>query len=158
MAMSPYLASIRTKIGNDLLMVRAAAVMIFDDQGRLCLVQNAHSGEWQSVGGAVDPDETPAEAAIRETAEEIGVAVELLRVIGVYGGPEFRYTYTNGHQCAFVSIAFEARIMAGAAIADGEELRAVGWFHEHEIEGLYMSPHNRRMALDAFRRSQVTSF
>ena len=158
MALPPWLALVRAKVGDALVMIPAAAVMIFDEQGRLLLGRNARSGEWQSLGGAVDPDESPATAAIREAREEIGVEVELLRVIGVYGGPEFRYTYTNGHQCAFVATAFEARIVAGTVHADGDELSGLGWFRADEVDGLPMAPHNRRMVRDAFERRPLTSF
>lgn len=45
-----------------------------------------------TVGGAVDPGESPKEAAIREAREEIGVEVRLGRLIDVVGGPEFEVT------------------------------------------------------------------
>jgi 8-oxo-dGTP pyrophosphatase MutT (NUDIX family) len=51
-------------------------------------------GIWLQPGGHVDPDETPAEAAVRESAEETGLPIELvddaLIHVDVHPGP-------NGH-------------------------------------------------------------
>jgi len=63
--------------------LRAAAValtLVADDSGAACFVLTrraarlrAHSGQWALPGGRIDPGETPLEAAIRETREEVGI-------------------------------------------------------------------------------------
>jgi ADP-ribose pyrophosphatase YjhB (NUDIX family) len=45
-------------------------------------------GLWTFPGGYVDLGETPAEAAIRETAEEVGMNVRLGALMGIYADPE----------------------------------------------------------------------
>jgi 8-oxo-dGTP pyrophosphatase MutT (NUDIX family) len=47
------------------------------------------------VGGAVDPGESPAQAAVREAREEIGVDIRLVRLLTVLGGPDYEITYPN---------------------------------------------------------------
>jgi hypothetical protein len=66
MAISPYLKGLRDQVGGDLLLLPSVAVMAFDGEGRLLLVRATDTGRWQTVGGAIDPGETPAEAALRE--------------------------------------------------------------------------------------------
>jgi ADP-ribose pyrophosphatase YjhB (NUDIX family) len=44
-------------------------------------------GKWTFPGGYVDLGETPQQAALRETREEVGMRVELGRVLGVYSDP-----------------------------------------------------------------------
>jgi len=44
-------------------------------------------GKWTFPGGYVDLGESPATAALRETREEVGLQVDLGRVLGVYTDP-----------------------------------------------------------------------
>ena len=68
-----------------------------------------------------------------EAAEEAGVEVRLTRVLTAVGGPEFRITYPNGDQTAYVSIVYEAEVVGGSPRPDYDETVDVGWF---EPEGL----------------------
>jgi 8-oxo-dGTP pyrophosphatase MutT (NUDIX family) len=44
------------------------------------LVRHAEHGDgWGTVGGAVEPGESPAAAAVREAREELGVDIRLVR-------------------------------------------------------------------------------
>jgi 8-oxo-dGTP pyrophosphatase MutT (NUDIX family) len=133
MGMSPYLRGIRERIGNDLLLLPAVSVLIWDDDGRLLLVRGADTGTWQMIGGAVEPGESPWDAATRETAEETGVEVSLTRIRAVIGGPRFQHTYPNGDQVAFVSTVFDARIVGGTPVSDGDETTEVAWFDPAEL-------------------------
>src|SRR4051794_5306321 len=102
-AMSEYMRSLRDKVGHDLLLSPSVACIVRDDANRLLLVRDVH-GWWTLPGGAVDPGETPAEAAQRETREETSVDVQLLHLVGVYGGyPDFHAFYPNGDEIAWVA-------------------------------------------------------
>jgi 8-oxo-dGTP pyrophosphatase MutT (NUDIX family) len=133
MGMSPYLRRIRERIGHDLLLLPAVSVLIWHDDGRLLLVRGADTGTWQMIGGAVEPGESPWDAARRETAEETGVEVSLTRIRGVIGGPRFQHTYPNGDQVAFVSTVFDARIVSGTPVPDDDEVIEVAWFDPAEL-------------------------
>ncbi|AFZ71977.1 NUDIX hydrolase [Natronobacterium gregoryi] len=50
-----------------------AAARVTDSDGRIALVKNGWSDGWIAPGGAVELDETPAEAARREVYEETGL-------------------------------------------------------------------------------------
>jgi 8-oxo-dGTP pyrophosphatase MutT (NUDIX family) len=72
-------------------LVRAAVAMtvVDDDQGQPCFVLTRrasrlsnHGGQWALPGGRIDGDETPAEAALRELAEEVGLACPEHSVLG----------------------------------------------------------------------------
>src|SRR5204863_7457976 len=82
--------------------------LVRDDAGRLLLVRHVE-GWWSLPGGAIDPGESPAEAARREAREEASVEVELLGLAGVFGGyPDFHGFYANGDEVAWVTTAFDA--------------------------------------------------
>lgn len=133
MAMAPHIASLRAKVGHELLLLPSVAVLPVDQDGRLILVRQVETGQWATVGGAVDVDESPADAARRETAEEIGTDVELTAILGVVGGPDFRITYPNGDQCAYVSTVYEARITGRPPRPDHDEVDSLRWFSRGEL-------------------------
>jgi 8-oxo-dGTP pyrophosphatase MutT (NUDIX family) len=158
MALSPYLHGLRARIGHDLVQLPSVAVMIFDDGNRLLLVRAKDTGEWQTVGGAIDPDEVPADAALREAYEETGLEVELVRLIGVYGGPDFRLTYPNGDVCSYTSIMFAARPIGGQLRPDGEETSEVAWHTLEAAVALPVLAHTRLLIDEAYRGGTAALF
>jgi 8-oxo-dGTP pyrophosphatase MutT (NUDIX family) len=145
--MSDYVRGLREKIGTELLFMPSAHVLIRDDEGRILLVRHVE-GRWQLPGGAVDPGEGPGEAARRECREELGVAVVLDRIAGVYGGPEHRFRYANGDEVGWVSTIFEARVESGEPAPGDDEVDAVGWFSRDELDALPQSPATRSILGD----------
>jgi len=89
MGISPYFAGIRAAVGNELLLIPGASVLPWDAQNRVLLVRNEVDGPWGLLGGAIEPDESPQEAAVREALEEVGVQVELTNLRAVLVGPNF---------------------------------------------------------------------
>jgi 8-oxo-dGTP pyrophosphatase MutT (NUDIX family) len=57
---------------------------VFDDAGRVLVVQRADSGEWCLPGGVAEVGETPSFGAEREVWEETGLRVQARRVLAVY--------------------------------------------------------------------------
>jgi 8-oxo-dGTP pyrophosphatase MutT (NUDIX family) len=139
-------------------MLPSVAIMVFGEAGRLLLVRAREFDRWQTPGGAIDPDEAPADAAVREAFEETGLEVELLRVIGVYGGPLFRLVYPNGDVCSYTAIVFAARPRGGAIRPDGDETVDVAWFTQDAAASLVMAPHTRLLVDEAFRHDPATRF
>jgi 8-oxo-dGTP pyrophosphatase MutT (NUDIX family) len=77
MPISEYLKKLREKVGHDLVVLPAVSVSIVDNKCRLLLGKDAETNYWALPGGAVDPHERPADAAVRECLEETGLLVEL---------------------------------------------------------------------------------
>lgn len=157
MPLSPYVRALREKIGHDLLALQAATVVIFDHDGRLLLAQEAASGLWMTIGGAIEPGELPADAAVRECWEETGLFVELVRLIGVFGGPDFKISYSNGDTVSYVSIVFEGRPISGTLRSDGAEAAALRFVTRQEAATLAMTPLTAEIVNRAFDRG-VSSF
>jgi 8-oxo-dGTP pyrophosphatase MutT (NUDIX family) len=156
--MSDYVRKLRTHLGHELILLPSAAAVIRDDQDRVLLVRQTDSGIWSTPGGAVDPDESPSDAAVREAFEETGYEVDLIRVLGVYGGPDYRVTYPNGDVTSYVSVGFEARVIGGTARPDGEETSELRWFAQPELAGLDLSIWARVMSADLFANLPAASF
>ena len=95
-----------------------AAAVIFDPTGLVLLVkENYDRRRWSLPGGLIEPGETPEEAALRETAEETGVAAAIDHRIGTY-------TFDDG----FRAYVFRCRIVRGEpAVPTTGEIAEVRW-------------------------------
>ncbi|HEX2856853.1 MAG TPA: NUDIX domain-containing protein [Propionibacteriaceae bacterium] len=133
MGIAPHIARLRASVGHDLLLLPSAAVLPVDDEGRVLLARQRDFGLWGTVGGAIDVDESPADAARREAREEIGVEVELTALLGALGGPRFHLTYPNGDHTAYVSVVYQARIVSGVPTPDDDETTELRWFARDEL-------------------------
>lgn len=143
MPVPQFIASLRARVGHDLLFVPTVAVLARDEADRLLLVQDQESGLWCCPGGIVEPDECPADAAVRETWEESGIFVELVRVAGVFGGEHCGGTYRNGDRIAWVATVFDARPVTGVPRGDGLETRDARFFAADDVAALSLKPGTR---------------
>jgi 8-oxo-dGTP pyrophosphatase MutT (NUDIX family) len=140
MGIAPHIARLRAFVGHEMLLLPSVSVLPFDENGRLLLVRHAgHQDGWGILGGAVDPGESPAETAVREAREEIGVGVTLTRLVDVLGGPDCEVTYPNGDRVAYVTAVYEATIVEGEPAASDDELSDVAWFGREELPALRLS-------------------
>ncbi len=149
MGISPFVAALRGFVGHQLLLLPSVAVLPWREDGRLLCVRLADTAQWATIGGAVEPDESPEDAARRETEEEAGIRVELQGIRAVLGGPPFRIRYPNGDETAYVSTVFDASITSGVPQPDHDETTAIGWFSPTELVGTDMSPFTRALLIGA---------
>lgn len=105
----------------------------------------------------MEPDELPADAAVREMWEETGLFVRPLRLVGVYGGPEFRVTYSNRDVVSYTMIAFEAEVVSGESRPDLEETLDLRYFTRAEAEKLDSPSWLSIVLEDAFSRDSSKS-
>lgn len=146
MAISEWVKNLRDIIGTDLVVMPAASAIVRDKNGRVLLQQRSDNGLWGVPGGGIDPGEEPAQAAIREVYEETGLHVEVLRLIGVFGGKYQVKSYPNGDKVAYVSVTFECRVIGGEINPDPEESKDVRWFSIDELPFEFMKVHQRRIS------------
>lgn len=140
MPISPYIRQLRTLLGPVRLLLPSVSVHVFDGDGRLLLVRQREGDIWSTPGGLIEPDERPADAAVREAWEETGLMVRPEGVLGVYGGPECVVRYPNGDEAQYVITAFGCTVLGGALQPDGEETLAVQYWSAAEAVGLPLAP------------------
>ncbi len=111
----------------------------------MLLVNELETDEWGTIGGAIEVDESPAAAAVREAREEAGVEVALGRILAAVGGPGYHVDYPNGDRSAYVAVVYEAVVAGGVPAPDGRETKAVGWYEPSELEGLRLNSFARSL-------------
>jgi ADP-ribose pyrophosphatase YjhB (NUDIX family) len=112
---------------------KVAVVVFVEQDGKVLLIlrgTDPQRGKWDCPAGYVDRGENPAQAAVRETAEETGLSVEITRLIDV--------TFDNG----IIVIWYAAQVVGGALQAQDDAADA-RWFGPADLPEL------------AFRSTQV---
>jgi 8-oxo-dGTP pyrophosphatase MutT (NUDIX family) len=121
---------------------------VHDHEGRLLLTRRMDLGIWVLPGGRIELGETIAQAAVREVLEEAGVEIEVTGFAGVYTDPGHVIAYSDGVVLQEFSITLHARVIGGAALADGLETSEVRWFSPEELVGLDLHPVMRNRIAD----------
>jgi 8-oxo-dGTP pyrophosphatase MutT (NUDIX family) len=135
-----HIARLRTVVGHELLLLPSISVLPVDEAGRVLLVRHVGDDDrWGILGGAVEPGESPAAAAVREAREEIDVDVQLVGLLDVLGGRDYEVSYPNGDRVAYVTAVYEARVAGGSpAVSDGE-LSDLAWFEPVDLSDLALN-------------------
>jgi len=61
----------------------SAAAIVINDKNELLLIKGPRRG-WEMPGGQVEEGESLSQAAIRETKEESGIDIEIMRFCGIF--------------------------------------------------------------------------
>ena len=118
-----------------------AFAAVRDITGRMLLVRRCDTGDWELPGGHVDPGESASDAAVRKTAEESGITVEVTGLAGIYTDP--------GHVIADpraglvrqpFAVCFHARPLSGSPGGDQVETSDARWFTAGDIGALPIRP------------------
>lgn len=80
------------------------------DRGRVLLHLHPKLGKWLPPGGHIEPNELPDVAALREVAEEAGIAIQLIGPRGLprdYPGQPVQLVVPAGIQVEFIAAGHE---------------------------------------------------
>jgi ADP-ribose pyrophosphatase YjhB (NUDIX family) len=123
--MSEYIKEIRKKVGSFKLLAPGTACIIVNEQREVLLLLRSDTKTWGLIGGFIDIGETVIESLTREAREESGLEIAEPRLFGIYSGPDFDSTYTNGDETASITLAFLVERYSGELVnsSESEELR-----------------------------------
>ena len=85
------------------------------------------AGQWSIPWGVVDSEESPEDAALRETYEESGIQAEIEGLLGIQNLPEV----------GWLGVVFLCRHVEGEPVADGNETDNAGYFSLEEMDVLH---------------------
>ena len=131
-----YIEYLREFVGTEPLFMPSVTVFVRDND-KILVGRHTDIDKWVLPGGALEPGELPADAAIREVWEETGLLVQLTGLYGAYSGTaNHRVTYPNGDIVDYVAVVFDAVVIGGTLPAATEELAELGWVTEAELRRL----------------------
>ena len=137
-----YILTLRSKVGQALIMMPGVAAFIRNDLGEILLQRRNDNGQWVLPGGAIEPDEEPADAVVREVWEETGLKVIPDTIIGVYGGPTLHGFYPNGDEIQLIAIVFACHTIGGELIpGHDDETSALQYFAPARMPATVMPHH-----------------
>lgn len=121
------------------------SLMVAESEGRLLMVRNTWSREWELSGGSIDDGETPRETAVRCLWEEAGLTATDVSFVGVA-------TVQLGHERRIEYLALYLTFMGPDPLAEpGDKIKQVTWWDgTSDLPGL--SPIDAHLGLLAVGR------
>jgi ADP-ribose pyrophosphatase YjhB (NUDIX family) len=124
---------------------KVAAGTVIEYEGGIVLLRreiDPRRGFWVHPGGFVDRGETVEAAARRETREEVGLDVEITRLLGAF----------SFHDSEVVVVTFAARVISGTPVV-GDESLEVATFAPNEIPWADLAFPSTELALREYLRT-----
>jgi 8-oxo-dGTP pyrophosphatase MutT (NUDIX family) len=145
-----YLGRLRGMVGDRLLLVPGARIVIEREDGKVLLQRRSDFGIWGIPGGTPEEGEDMRDVIVREVREETGLFVKDPRPFGYACNPAFEtIRYPNGHVCQYFSIMFCATTYEGELGRSDRESLALDWFEPGELPA--MLP-NMKRSVEAYAR------
>ena len=133
---------------------RVGVFAVIEREGKYLLAHRSDIDWWNLAGGGLEYGETVEEGLAREVREEVGVSIEIVRLIGVYSKP-------RKHE---VVLAFLCRLAPGSPEpGTSDEVSEVAWFLPQHLPDNLLPKHRQRLedallgSPEALLRAQITS-
>ncbi|MFB6158765.1 MAG: NUDIX hydrolase [Candidatus Nanohalobium sp.] len=142
-----------------------ASAFIVNNDFEVLLIKHSKLGEWIQPGGHIEEDETPDEAAKRETREEVGLEIELAHKPEISSKETENlprpfninlHSISEGHMhCDFNYLAEPVKKVEAT---HSHEQDGQKWFSKEELEEMEDIPENVQDAcLLAIQKSETMS-
>lgn len=138
-----FILQLREKVGHAPLFLSGVTAVVLKDE-KVLLGRRADNGALTPITGIVDPGEEPADAAVREVAEEAGVVARVTRLAWVHQLP--RMTYDNGDQSQYLDLVFRCEWVSGDPEPVDGEMTEVGWYDVDTLPPFELPDMLRRIA------------
>lgn len=127
-----------------------AAAALVEQGGRVALVRRGVEpgrGRWSLPSGYVELDESPEEAAVRETREELGLQVEVDGLLNTF-------TFSNP-QSQGVLLVYAAHVVGGELVP-GDDAVEAAWFGPNDLPDVAFRQH--REVLRQWRQARTVVY
>lgn len=113
----------------------AAGAVVTNENGRLLCVYSPARDEWETPGGAGEPNEIPSETARRETLEESGIEAE---ITGVLLTRLMEVRLEAPETLPIPVVVFTAQptggeVLEGSELEQNQEVTDIAWFGPDDL-------------------------
>lgn len=116
--------------------------------------KRSDNGQWGFPGGFMELGETVQDTARREVYEETGLQLGELELFGIYSGPEYDKTFSNGDQVSLVLISFICKQYQGKLVESNEESIQNKFFSLEELPKNIFTEH-QMLVDDLLSKKQI---
>lgn len=134
-----YIKWIRSKVGNDMIILNFVGGCIKNEKGEILLQKRKDKQVWGFPGGALEIGESVEIAAKREIKEETGLDVIPKKIIGIHSN--YYDEYPNGDKVQPLSIFLELDCVGGELCCDNDETLDLKYFNIDCIPKLVNKQH-----------------
>jgi 8-oxo-dGTP diphosphatase len=145
-----------------------ASAVVLDDNDRVLLVHHNKVGLWLYPGGHIDPNEDPAQAALREVHEEtriqaVALAEPAFAHPAVHSHPtpwaiiEMNVTDSKVGAHRHIDLIYVCRAVGGNLTAQIEEVGGARWVPVADVAGLATPPELPALVDAAARWARLSS-
>lgn len=128
-------------MASSLHIFRIGVFAVIESQGKILLARRRDIGWWNLPGGGMEAGETVDEALRREVREEVGLAITIDYLVGVYSKP----------QKSEVVLTFWCHPDGSDQATNSDEVSETGWFTPAALPEPLLPKHRQRL-LDALRQ------
>lgn len=151
---SSYVGQLRQLVGNRLLLLPGARIVIQDDVGRILLQRRSDFGVWGLPGGNAEGGEDLSALIVREVKEETGLEISNARPFGFASDPALEsFTYPNGDRAQHFCLNFYTHDFAGTAKVMDDESLELSWYLPFELPEMLPNLRESIRAYERFRQS-----
>ncbi|WP_236235151.1 NUDIX hydrolase [Pseudomonas faucium] len=128
--------------------IRIAAALLIDPQGRTLLVRKRGTQAFMQPGGKIDAGETPVQALARELHEELGLSIDPAQAI-----PLGQFSAPAANEPGFEVQAQLFRVDCAEQVVPAAEIEEVVWLAADQLPALQLAPLTRDLILPLYRQA-----
>ncbi|MBA5706905.1 NUDIX domain-containing protein [Pseudomonas fulva] len=127
--------------------IRIAAALLLDSQGRTLLVRKRGTQAFMQPGGKIDAGETPVQALARELQEELGLQIDPAKAVrlGQFSAPA-------ANEPGFEVQAELFRVDCAASVMPAAEIEEITWLAADQTPEMPLAPLTRDLILPLYRQ------
>ncbi|MCK1393937.1 NUDIX domain-containing protein [Bradyrhizobium sp. 1] len=124
-----YVGQLRRFVGDRLLLVPGARIVIENTAGEVLLHRRTDFGLWGLPGGNAEEGESLETTIVREVSEETGLELLQFKPFGFGCDPLVEtFTFPNGDRCQYFVLNYYSRSFRGLPCIGDNESTAIQWF------------------------------